>query len=130
MSTNINVTDVVGKYIRLRDLKAKLDNEHKDKMAPLAAAMEKAEAAILAFFNESGMDSAGCEAGTAYRSTKTSATVADRDAFFSWVQANDAFHFLESRAAKTQVEAFVKETGDLPPGIKYSSISSVNVRRS
>lgn len=123
------VTALVEKYIQLRDLKAKLDAEHKERTAPIAAAMDKAESALLAMFDQLGMDSAGCPAGTAYRTTKTSATVADMDAFLEFVKANEAWHFLERRVAKTQVDEYVAANQDLPPGINYSSMVSINVRR-
>jgi hypothetical protein len=130
MSTpQVNVTDLVGKYIKLRDLKAKLDAEHKERTGPITAAMDKAEAALLAVFDQMGMDSAKCEAGTAYKTTKTSATVADMDAFLAFVKENEAWQFLERRVAKTQVDEYVAANQDLPPGINYSSVVSINVRR-
>lgn len=126
----MDIKEVVEKYIKLRDLKARFDADHKDKMAPIVSAMDKAEAALLATFNEQGIDSAGCEFGTAYRTTKTSATVADMDAFLEFVKANEAWHMLERRVAKTTVEEYVTANGDLPPGINYSSVVAINVRRS
>lgn len=125
----VNVTELVGKYIKLRDLKAKLDAEHKERVGPITAAMEKAEGALLAMFDQLGMDSAGCDAGTAYRTTKSSATVADMDAFLEFVRDNEAWHFLERRVAKTQVDEYVAQNQDLPPGINYSTVVSINVRR-
>jgi hypothetical protein len=125
----MDVKDLVTKYIKLRDLKAKLDGEHKERVAPIDTAMETAENALLAMFNEQGLDSAGCEAGTAYRSVKTSATVEDMDAFLAFVKANEAWHMLERRVAKKSVDEFVEANKDLPPGIKYSSFTTINVRR-
>lgn len=126
---SVNVTELVGKYIKLRDLKAKLDAEHKERIGPITTAMDRAEAALLQMFDQLGIDSAGCEAGTAYRTTKTSATVADMDAFLEFVKTNEAWHFLERRVAKTQVDEYVAANNDLPAGINYSSMVSINVRR-
>jgi hypothetical protein len=125
----MNITALVTKYIAARDMKSKLDAAHKTKLEPLILAMEKTEAAILDFFNTHGMDSAKCEAGTAYRSMKSSATVNDMDAFLDFVRTNDAWNFLEKRVAKTQVDEYVAENKDLPPGITYNRIASLNVRR-
>jgi len=125
----LEIGEIVAKYIKARDVRDKLNNEHKARVAPLNAAMEKMEGVLLAHFNASGMDSAGCPAGTAYRSTKTSATVEDFDAFLGFVQEHEAWHMLEKRASKTAVEEYVASAKDLPPGIKYSSIASINVRR-
>jgi hypothetical protein len=126
-----DIGTLTAQYIRARDIKKRLEEEHKTRLAPLVAAMEKTEAAILAKFNELGIDSAKSENGTAYRSTRTSASVADREAFFTWVKENDAFHMLESRASKTAIEEYVGTSGgNLPPGINWSSEVTVNIRRS
>lgn len=125
----MDVKEIVAKYIQLRDLKSKLDGEHKERIAPIVAAMDSSEAAIMALFNEMGIESAGCEAGTAYTSTKSSATVVDMDAFLEFVRAEGAWHMLERRVAKTTVDEYVTAHGDLPPGINYSTIKTINVRR-
>jgi hypothetical protein len=124
-----NITKLVERYIAARDMKTKLDAAHKAKLEPLIGAMEKTEAAILDFFNKHGMDSAKCEAGTAYRASRTSATVNDMDAFLGFVRENDAWHFLEKRVAKTQVDEYVNQHNDLPPGINYTKMAALNVRR-
>lgn len=125
----MNITTMVERYIAARDLKAKIVAKHKEKLAPLDAAMEKTEAAILAFFNKHGMDSAKTEAGTAYRAVKSSATVTDMDALLEFVRKNDAWHFLEKRVAKTAVDEFVEAHKNLPPGVAYNQMASLNVRR-
>jgi hypothetical protein len=111
-------------------MKTKLDAAHKAKLEPLVAAMDKTEAAILDLFGKLNIDSAKCEAGTAYKATRTSATVADMDAFLEFVRENDAWQFLEKRVAKTQVDEYVTATKTLPPGINYSAQAVINVRRS
>lgn len=129
MSEPTNITHLVSRYIAARDLKAKLVAAHKKKLEPLEAAMDKTEAAILDFFNTHGMDSAKCDAGTAYRSMKSSATVVDMDAFLGFVQQKEAWHFLEKRVSKAAVDEYVADTSDLPPGVSYTRFAAVNVRR-
>jgi hypothetical protein len=125
-----NITRLVSSYIMARDLKAKLKADFEAKVEPLTLAMDKTEAAILQFFDTHNMDSAKCEAGTAYKTMKSSATVADMDAFLGFVRANEAWHFLEKRVAKTQVDEYVAAHQNLPPGVNYSRIAAVNIRRS
>jgi hypothetical protein len=125
----VNITALVTKYIMARDMKTKLDASHKAKLEPLIAAMDKTEAAILDFFNKHDMDSAKCEAGTAFRASRTSATVNDMDAFLAFVKENDAWHMLERRVAKTSVDEYVTQHNDLPPGISYTKMAALNVRR-
>jgi hypothetical protein len=126
---DINITVLVAKYIAARDLKARVVAAHKAKLEPLEAAMDKTEAAILDFFNKHGMESARCEAGTAYKSSKSTATVADMDAFLDFVRKNDAWHFLERRVSKTAVDELVEAERNLPPGVNYSRIASIGIRR-
>lgn len=125
----VNITALVTRYIAARDLKSKLDQEHKTKLEPLVAAMEKTESAILDFFDKHNMDSAKCEAGTAYKSAKTSATVVDMDIFLDFVREHEAWHMLERRVAKTSVDEYVAAHQDLPPGINYTRMASINIRR-
>jgi hypothetical protein len=125
----VNITNLVTQYIAARDLKSKLDAAHKTKLEPLVAAMDKTEAAILDFFNKHGMDSAKCDAGTAYKASRTSATVNDMDAFLGFVKENEAWHMLERRVAKTSIDEYVTEHKDLPPGISYTKMAAINVRR-
>ena len=130
MSETINITELVEKYIALRDRKAQITNDAKKQCATLDTAMEKAEAAMLAFFNANGLDSAGCANGTVYKQTRTSVTVADWDAVVAFVKENDAFHMLEHRVSKTAVEEYVSANEDLPPGINWKADTVINVRRS
>ena len=125
----INITTLVSKYIAARDLKARIVADHKKKLEPLDAAMDKTEAAILDFFSKHGMESARCEAGTAYKSSKSSATVVDMDAFLEFVRQNDAWHFLERRVSKAAVDEMVAAERNLPPGVNYSRIASIGIRR-
>lgn len=126
----INITDLVDRYIQLRDKKAEIMNAAKAKCARIDDALDKAEAALLAFFQTNGMDSASCGAGTAYTATRTSATVQDWDQTLEFIKGEEAWHLLEKRVSKKQVEEYVEANGDLPPGIKWSSEIIVNVRRS
>ena len=61
--------ELVEKYIKLREVKTKLSNEYKQKVAKVDDIMDKIEAAILAQFNELGVESARTTAGTAYKQT-------------------------------------------------------------
>ena len=85
---------------------------------------------FLAEFNETGQESAKTEHGTAYKATRMSTKVSDRDAFLNFVRENEAWEFLESRANKTAVTAYMEENEDVPPGVDVSRISTINIRRS
>lgn len=128
----MRIDDLVAKYIKLRDKKSEFKKEYEDKVAVIDAALEKVEAVFLKHFNETGQDSATCKGvGTAYKTSRASATVADREAYFNWVGADfdERRVFLESRCSKSAVEQFKAANEELPPGINWSETITVNIRR-
>lgn len=122
--------ELVEKYIQLRDKKAEISAAFKAKTAKLDAVIEKIEGVLLQQFNELGMESVRTKAGTAYKSTRASATVADWDNVLGFIQRNELWNMLEHRVNKSAVEQFKEEHGDLPPGVNWREEVVVNVRRS
>ena len=127
----MKASELVERYIALRDRKAAFKAEYDKKVAVLEDAMGKIEAVLLRSFNESGIENIKTEAGTAYVSVRTSATVADRDVYFGWVGEDFAERaiFLDARANKTAVDQFRAANNDLPPGLNWREERVVNIRR-
>lgn len=121
---------IVDRYVKARDKKAQLKAEYDEKVASLDEAMKKCEAYILKHFQETGQTSAGTPAGTAYISTQTSATVADWDSVFKWIQDNGFWHFIEHKVNKTAVSEFRAANDDLPPGVNWREEKVVRIRAS
>jgi hypothetical protein len=113
----MKLDEIVGRYVALRDKKEEIAKQQKEALRPYNDALEKIEAALLNYFNQSGSDSCKTPAGTAFTSTRSSATVADREAFFGWVLEHNALDMLEARCAKLAVEQYLDSTGELPPGV-------------
>lgn len=128
----MKASDLVGKYIALRDRKAVMKKEYEDKVAKLQEALDRIEGVLLGTFNTTGIESIRTEAGTAYVSVRSSASVADRDGYFGWVIEDPAerLMFLEARANKVAVEQYKEVHGELPPGINWREERVVNIRRS
>jgi hypothetical protein len=126
----MKMSDLVAKYIELREKKSQYKAEYDMKVGKLEEVMNKIEVKLLEVFDETGMDSVKTEFGTAYTSTRNTASVADREAFMEFVRTKDEWPLLEIRASKQAVEQFKDATGDLPPGINWRSERVVNIRRS
>jgi phage host-nuclease inhibitor protein Gam len=127
----MKLSEAVSLYIQLRDKKAEMKAEFDASIAPLNDKMDKLEAKLLDVFNKTGMDSVKTEHGTAYTAVRTTASVADREAFMEFVKANEEWSLIEVRAAKTAIEQFRDNNDDaLPPGINIRSERVVNIRRS
>lgn len=122
--------ELIERYVQIRDKIAAINKECDEKIKPLQSLKVRIEAALAAKMEADNLDSMRTEAGTAFFKESTSATVADWDAVFKWIMDNEAHHFIEHRVNKTAVEEFIKESGgDLPPGINYSAVKVVQVRR-
>lgn len=119
----------VGRYVQLRDLIHREDEAHKERMRPHKETLEKLNAVLLQHLLNAGVESARTNSGTVYRVVKKSASIADKEAFWQYVVANQAFDLIDVRANKTAVEDFVKDNNQLPPGVNFSSITEVGVRR-
>lgn len=126
----MKMSDLVAKYIELRDKKAEYKAEYDVKVGRIEEALDKIEAKLLEVFDTAGMDSVKTESGTAYVSTRTAASVADRDSFMEFVRSNDEWPLLEIRASKAAVEEYRAQHDDLPPGINWREERVVNIRRS
>lgn len=127
----MKLSEAVTLYIQLRDKKAQMKSEFEASVAPINDKMEKLEAKLLDVFNKTGMDSVKTEHGTAYTAVRTTASVADREAFMEFVKANEEWSLIEVRAAKTAIEQFRDNNdNELPPGINIRSERVVNIRRS
>ena len=127
----MKLDELVANYIKLRDKKSLLKKQYDEKVAKVDAVMDKMEAIILKTFQDSGIDSARTDAGTAYISTRTSATVGSREELFQWIQKDfdERSIFLENRVSKVAVEQYKAANDDLPPGVNFRSEVTVGVRR-
>lgn len=118
-------------FIALRDRRAKRKAAYQDEDEGDRTKQDKIEAEVLRRFNERGIDNVSARGvGTAYKSTRSSATIGDWDAFLDHVQTNEAWELLERRANKSAVEQFKDANEDLPPGVNWSETQTVNFRRS
>lgn len=127
----MKLSEAVSLYIQMRDKKAQMKADFEASVAPLTEKMDKLEAKLLDVFNKTGMDSVKTEFGTAYATTRTTASVADREAFMEYVKANEEWALLEVRTSKTAVEQYrAANDNDLPPGINLREERVVNIRRS
>ena len=127
----MEIDTIVERYVQLRDRKAELKKAYDASVADIDTGMEKIENYLLKTLQEMGTEAFKTASGTAYVTTKTSATIRDWDQFKVFLsEQDDPFYFLDRRANKTAVEEYTKEHSDLPAGINWTAIKAVNIRRS
>lgn len=127
----MKISELVAKYIELRDKKSAIKAEYDGKIAKIDEVLDKIEGKFLEVFESTGMDSVKTEFGTAYSSLRTSASIADREAFMEFVKAHDEWPLLEIRCSKAAIEQYKSaHDEELPPGVNWRAERVVNVRRS
>ena len=125
----MKLSEVVEKYIEIRDRREQRKREFREADAADESLQAKIEAKLLEVFHNTGMDSVKTAAGTAYMTSRTAATVADKEAFMQFIQQTGEYPLLEVRASKTAVEQYKEAHETLPPGINWREEQVVNIRR-
>ena len=124
-----NVGDVIRTYMKLRDQKAAIEGEAKDRVSGLKAKMEKLEAFLKTQMDAQGLTSFKSDHGTAFLTTTDYANVADWDAVLDFIVENDAYDMLEKRVSKIAVRGYIEQTKAVPPGVNYGTKLEVNIRK-
>jgi len=117
-------------FIALRDRRARRKADFQLDDVDDKEKQERIEIEFLRRFNKRGIDNVSARGiGTAYRSVRASAKVADWDSLLEFIQKEGAWEMLERRVSKVAVEQFKAETNDLPPGVDWGETQVINFRR-
>lgn len=123
--------EIIAKYIALRDSIAGINKRAKDEIAPLQTAMDTIESYLMNLMNNSGQNTMGTSAGTAFITTKTGCNISDKTEFVKYLLEDPerVTRLLTISANKTAVGEHIDKNGTPPPGIKWVVMREVQVRR-
>lgn len=122
----MKIADAIKLRIELRDQKSAL----KAQEAEIQEKIDKIDLKLLEVFNKTGTESVKTEYGTAYQSSRTTASVADKDIFLNFVKARDEWSLMEVRASSTAVREYNQNNdGEVVPGVNISVERTINIRR-
>jgi len=119
----------IEQYVKLRDLIKKKKDDFEATMAPAVQILEQLNNLILDHLNKVKADSVATPSGTAYRTAKKSAALADPDLFMNYVITNGAWELLDRKANVTAVVDFIETNNSPPPGVNFSQVFVAGVRR-
>lgn len=119
----------VQQYVEVRDAIKASNDKHEAEIKPLVELQNLLTGWLQTFMESAGADNIKTPHGTCYNSTRYTASLADPEAFMTFVKTNDKFDLLDRKANVTACKDYVAETGTLPPGVNMSSIKTVGVRR-
>lgn len=125
----IDMDKRAGQYVALRDKIKDIEAKHKLELAPFKDAKEKLEAVFLQHLISINAESVRTSSGTVSRTVKHSASLADPEAFMRFVIGGEYWDMLDRKANVTAVSDFIEENGAPPPGVNYSSTTTVGIRR-
>jgi len=129
-ASELDDVSLLKMFIALRDRRARRKADYNVDDAGDKDKQSNIEIEFLKRFNERGIDNVSSNGvGTAYRSTRASATVGDWDALLEHIKQDDAWEMLERRVNKTAVLQYKEENADLPPGVNWSETQVINFRR-
>jgi hypothetical protein len=83
---------------------------------------------LLKKLKQTGQEMARTKYGTVTAVTHDTASCSDPDIFIHYVSEHNAYELLDRRPNKTACKEFLKNNGELPPGVKFNSKQDVNVR--
>lgn len=126
---NVPLSELVEKYLTLRDRKGALKKKYDEDKAELDTALARCEVFFLKTMNAQGLEALPTSVGVPYKQHRTSAGVGDWGQTLPWIIKHEAWEMLERRVSKEAVEAYKAANDDLPPGITWRDEIVVNVRR-
>ncbi len=130
-----------GKYVALRDKIKEIKKKHEAELAPFNTALARLGGMIQEHLHKTNAQSVRTGSGTAYLSRKTSASIADRNAFLKWVLGTkEGTDFLDVKANVTAVDAYLAKQEEAsktdpsiiptaPPGINFHEMHVIRVKR-
>jgi hypothetical protein len=146
--------EVIAQYIKCRDYKKQISDEHNKKLDGVKLAMTKMEEWLLAYANREKLESLKSSEGTAYVETSDKynvenwdlfmgfiateiislfndhgMTVADPDVALEVLRTQGPWGFFKKDVPQGTIEQYRTELGELPPGIKFTKLKGVKVNR-
>lgn len=120
---------IVGRYVEIRDLIKAKEDAHKAEIAELKKKLDVIEAFLLQDMSAHGETAFSTDSGTAYVKTSEYVKVADKEVYLEFVRQQNDLNFLTVSANKTHVFEYRENTGQLPPGLNYTAVKEIGIRR-
>ena len=131
MENDISIEKLTRVYIKMREKKAEVTHELEAKIDELDESMKKVKSAILDHMKEIGAESLRTDAGSIYRTVRTTYSTNDWESMNKFILEHSVPELLEKRIHQTNMKVFLEEHPDvLPPGLNANMEYSVTIKRS
>jgi hypothetical protein len=122
-------SQLIEKYIQLRDKIKQVKDAQKQQLEPYNAALARLESLLLSALHDSGVENMRAKSGTVYKAVQTSATVRDWNLTLDYIRANELWELLDRRVSKVAVAAVIEERCEDIPGVEVTQAVALHVRR-
>jgi hypothetical protein len=131
MENDVSLEKLTRVYIKMREKKAEISQELEAKMSDMEEKMKTVKTAILDHMKELGAESLRTDAGTVYRTVRTTYSTNDWESMNKFILEHSVPEILEKRIHQTNMKVFLEEHPDvLPPGLNANMEYSVTIKRS
>ena len=130
MSDVPNAEKLTTVYLKIKDKRAELSADFKEKDAELVEQLDKVKRALLDYCEEQGVDSVRTSSGLFYRSARTRYWTSDWSSMHEFILENEVPELLDKRVNQNNIKQYLEENPDkVPKGLNVDSEYIVSVRR-
>ena len=128
---DISAEKLTKAYIKIRDERAKLSAEYKEKDSVLSRQLERVKKGLLDYCNEHSVESVRTSEGLFYRSVKQKFWTNDWEKMHAFIMEHNVPELLEKRLNQTNLKQFLEENPEvLPQGLNKDTEYAIAVRKS
>jgi hypothetical protein len=126
----VSVDKLTVAFIKIRNARAVLSAEFKEKDAKLVAQQDMLRQGLLDYCTEQNVESARTSEGSFFRTTKTKFWTSDWESMYEFIMENRVPEFFDKRLNQTNIKQFLEENPDLmPKGLNQDTEYSIVVRK-
>lgn len=127
---DITAEKLTKAYIKIRDERAKLSAEYKEKDSVLSRQLERVKQGLLDYCNEHSVESVRTSEGLFYRSVKQKFWTNDWEKMHAFIMEHNVPELLEKRLNQTNLKQFLEENPESKPDcLNVDSEYSMSVRK-
>lgn len=127
--SEVDVAKRVAQFVTLRDKIKELEKKHEEELKPYREARVMLEGIFAEVLRTANVKSMKTEGGTITATERASATVDDMEAFRTHVVNMGDWDLADLRANAPAVRAWAEANQQLPPGVKFTTMQTISVRR-
>ena len=127
---DITAEKLTKAYLKIREERAKLSAEYKERDSVLSRQLERVRKGLLDYCNAHNVESVRTSEGLFYRSVKTKYWTNDWEKMHAFVVEHQVPELLEKRLNQTNLKQFLEENPESKPeGLNIDSEYSIAVRK-